>query len=130
MHTEKTFDDVIENHRVAVGADSLRVTLAPGATPDGLEKELAQLRKKNSYYNSFSELERERAKVARLRNQLRRVAKHCARPLDASKADLETCLNKVFFEADLIFHVSLDQDVGWMESEREKAGLAFPSQVE
>ena len=129
MHTEKTFDDVIENHRVAVGADSFRVTLAPGATPDGLEKELAQLRKKNSYYNSFSELERERAKVARLRNQLRRVAKHCARPLDASKADLETCLNKVFFEADLIWHVDLERDVAWMEEQREKAGIAFPEAV-
>jgi hypothetical protein len=56
MLTEKTFDDVIENHRVAVGADSFRVTLAPGATPDGLEQELAKLRESTGYYYSFSEL--------------------------------------------------------------------------
>lgn len=129
MLTEKTFDDVIEHHRAAVGADSFRVTLAPGATPDGLEKELVQLREKNRYYNSFSELERERAKVARLRAKLRQVAKHCARPLDANKADLEACLNKVFNEADLIWHVDLEGDVVWMEEQREKAGLEFPSTV-
>ncbi len=129
MLAEKTFDDVIENHRVAVGADNVRVSLAPGATPDELEKELVRLREKTGYYTSFSELERERAKVARLRAKLRRVARHCARPLDASKADLEACLSKVFNEADLIFHVDLDGDLVWMEEQREKAGLAFPASI-
>ena len=129
MLAEKTFDDVIENHRVATGADNVRVSLAPGATPDGLENELKRLRAKNRYYDSFSELERERAKVARLHDKLRKVAQHCARPLDASKADLESCLSKVFTEADLIFQVDLEGDVAWMERQREKAGIAFPEAV-
>lgn len=129
MLAEKTFDDVIENHRVATGADSVRVSLAPGATPDGLEKELKRLREKTGYYYGFSDLERERAKVARLRARLRQVTSLCARPLDASKADLEDRLNKIFSETDFVSHVDLEVDVAWMEKQREKASVAFPSRV-
>ncbi|CAN0592642.1 unnamed protein product, partial [Laminaria digitata] len=47
MTKELTFDDVIEAHRVEVGAEKVHISLGNKATPEGLAEELRKIREKN-----------------------------------------------------------------------------------
>lgn len=129
MGTERTFDDVIEEHRQAVGAERVSVTLGPAATPEGLARELEKTRRKTAAYESFSELEREQAKVARLRGVMRSALRHSQRRLDATADEMSAKLSAIFGELDLVPDVSLEADTAWMVEQREGRGQPLPPEL-
>lgn len=126
MPEDKTFDDVIEAQRTHLKAERFHVTLGPEATPESLERAFAKINAETARWASFTELEREQAKVARLTAALGRIASRCARPLLAERKELEDRLNDIFGEADMVADVDLVEDVAWMEENRRKQRLELP----
>ncbi|ETX13644.1 hypothetical protein OCH239_09145 [Roseivivax halodurans JCM 10272] len=112
-----TFDDVIEKHRLAAGASSLRVSLAPAATPEGLDAELERLGAISAAYDAFRPEEIEAAKVARLRKLLREIHVLAAQGATDRIVDL----------TGLVVNVDLDQDLAWMRAAREKRSEPLPA---
>jgi hypothetical protein len=124
---DRTFDEVIEAHREEIGATRVRVMLGPEATPDGLASALAELRRTGAVYTSFSELERERAKVHRLHGVLGRVSGLTTTPFDGlSSEEVQSRMSEIFSLTDLVPDVDLEGDIDWMRAERERRGEALP----
>ena len=120
-----TFEDVIEEHRQAVGAVEIRLTPVPGSTPEGLRETLAQLRAEQARYDAFTPLEREKALTRRLKDLLRDISRHCSRPLQASPELLEEKLSQIFLLTDLIPDQA-PEDLEFMIAERQRHGEPLP----
>jgi hypothetical protein len=121
--TDRTFDEVIEAHRQAIGADQVRVSLGPHATPDGLAAALEGLRRTSAVYASFTELEREQAKVHRLRGVLRQVSGLTTTPFDGlAPEEVQRRMSEIFALTDLVPDVDLEGDIAWMRAERDRRG--------
>jgi hypothetical protein len=124
---DRTFDEVIEAHRQAIGASQVRVTLGPEATPDGLAAALEGLRRTGAVYVSFTELERERAKVHRLRGVLRNVCGLTTSPIGGhTPEEVQRRMSEIFALTDLVPDVDLEGDIAWMRAERERRGEPLP----
>lgn len=125
---ERTFDEVIEAHRQAIGAAQVRVSLGPEATPDGLAAALEGLRRTGAVYASFTELEREQAKVHRLRDVLRRVSGLTTTPFEGlPPEEVQRRMSAIFDLTDLVPDVDLEGDIAWMRAERERRGEPLPA---
>lgn len=105
----RAIDDVIEEHRVRIGADKVHVTLGSNPTPEGVEQELIKLEEKSKIYASFTREEQLNAQIFRLRAVLRNVAKKCHRQL----------YEEIFSLVDLVPDVALEQDIEWMTNNRD-----------
>lgn len=70
-----TFDEVIEDYQIKMGADKVHVDLGPEATPDGLMGELRKLAEKENKYNSFPEVAQLKAVIARYKERLSEIGK-------------------------------------------------------
>lgn len=110
-----TFDEVIEEHRQAMGASSIHVSLGPEATPDGLKDVLAALKVQGEIYGSFSEAERRAAEVHRLRTLITEISRTAANP-DVSP---EARLRQIADMTDMIPDVDLDLDIAFMTEARQ-----------
>ena len=125
---ERTFDEVIEAHRQAIGSAQVRVSLGPEATPDGLAAALEGLRQTGAVYASFTELEREQAKVHRLRGVLRQVSRLTTTPFDGiSPEEVQRRMSEIFALTDLVPDVDLEGDIAWMRAERDRRGQPQPA---
>jgi hypothetical protein len=126
MPDKKTLEDVIEAHRAKSGAESLRLTLGPGATPESVDKALIEFDRAMCIYNSFTELERMEAKAHRLRDLLRQVCAKTKRPITGwSQDEYEQRLRDIFALTDLVADIDLDLDIAWMQEQRRKYGKAL-----
>ena len=115
-----SIENVIEAHRIKVGADRLHVSIAKGCTPEQLDRELTNLENQFEKYNSFTPLEQERAKVARLRARLKTIAKMCQK--DVREPETEEMRNfrlAIFAIADVWAEASLPEDTKFMEDARK-----------
>ncbi|PTX52623.1 hypothetical protein IQ03_03948 [Gemmobacter caeni] len=125
---ERTFDEVIEAHRQAIGAAQVRVSLGPEATPDGLAAALEGLRRTGAVYASFTELEREQAKVYRLSDVLRRVSRLTTTPFEGlPPEEVQRRMSEIFALTDLVPDVDLEGDIAWMRAERDRRGQPQPA---
>lgn len=125
--TDRTFDEVLEAHRQAIGASQVRVSLGPAATPDGLAAALEGLRLTGAVYTSFTEVERERAKVHRLRGVLGEVSRLTTTPFDGlPPEEVQRRMSAIFALTDLVPDVDLEGDIDWMRAERERRGEPQP----
>ncbi len=125
---ERTFDEVIEAHRQAIGAAQVRVSLGPEATPDGLAAALEGLRRTGAVYASFTELEREQAKVYRLRDVLRQVSGLTTTPFEGlPPEEVQRRMSEIFALTDLVPDVDLEGDIAWMRAERDRRGQPQPA---
>jgi hypothetical protein len=129
MPVERTIDDVIEEHRVLVGAEEVRVTLCPGATAENLATELAFAREASRVYNSFTDLEKAEATIARFRAKFGRIRNLTSRGQKSSTDTYEKKLHEIFLEADWLVHVDQANDTAWMVAQRVKKGVALPDGV-
>jgi hypothetical protein len=126
--SDRTFDEVIEAHRQAICATQVRVSLGPEATPDGLATELQGLRRIGALYTSFTELERERAKVHRLRGVLRQVSGLTTTPLEGlAPEEVQRRMSEIFALTDMVPDVDLEDDIAWMQAERDRHGQPQPA---
>ena len=126
--TDRSFAEVIEGHRLAIGASQVRVSLGPEATPDGLAASLEALRLTGAIYASFTELEREQAKVHRLRGVLGEVSRLTTTPFDGlPPEEVQRRMSAIFDLTDLVPDVDLDGDIAWMRAERDRRGEAPPA---
>lgn len=124
---DRTFDEVVEAHRRAIGASQVRVSLGPEATPDGVAAALEGLRRTGAVYAGFSELERERAKVHRLRGVLRKVCGLTTSPIEGLTPEEDRRrMSEIFSLTDLVPDVDLEGDIAWMRAERERRGEPLP----
>ena len=144
------FKDVIEAHRKKTGATKLNVDLGPGATPEKLDAALTIHEEKIAAYESFSELEREQATSAGLRDRMRETMKNLGdfqyhlrmatggestsdrnHVTDADKNKLFEKLATIRCALDLAIVTKAypDPDMEWMIAQREKQGLALPDEV-
>ena len=114
-----TFEDVINEQKELRSLKDLHVSLGSGATPDLLRKEFISLNAKVDKYNSFSDIEREQAKNARL-NKLINNLTQLSFMVEYSEASILEFKNKVFNLTDLIPDVDLEVDIDWMENNRTK----------
>lgn len=125
--TDRTFDEVIEAHRQAIGASQVRVTFGPAATPDGLAASLEWLRLTGATYAGYSEVEQERAKVHRLRAVLGEVSRLTTAPFDGlPPEEVQRRMSAIFGLTDLVPDVDLEEDIAWMQAERERRGEPLP----
>lgn len=125
--TDRTFDEVIEAHRQAIGALQVRVSLGPEATPEGLTAALEGLRRTGAVCASFTEVERERAKVHRLRGVLGEVSRLTTTPFDGvTPEEVQRRMSAIFDLTDLVPDVDLEGDIAWMRAERERRGEPLP----
>lgn len=110
-----TFDDVIEEHRQALGASSVHVSLGLEATPESLRAVLAELNAKGEIYGSFSDAERRAAEVHRLRGLIDEISK------TAANSDLapEARLRQILDMTDMIPDVDLELDIEFMTKARQ-----------
>ena len=118
---DMNFDDVKKEHMELTGASDVRFTLGPGATPEGVRDALAKIRSKSEKYESFSELERAQANIARLKSELRAIMKKYRCKLDdMTQRDANKLLGDIFCIAEMacILDSDLDRDVEWMELNR------------
>lgn len=106
VETRAEIDAAIEEHRLLAGAKKVHITLALGATGDSVREYFRRTREISDEYASFSELEHEKAKVARLSARLTKLTHITANTV----AQLE---KKIF---------DLDSDIQWMKLNREKNG--------
>lgn len=128
MPTEKSFDDVVEAHREKSGATHLSVTLGPKATPEGLDAVLEDITRQTAAWAAYSELEREQAKVHRLRQTLRKVCGKTKQPLEGlSIEEYRERLSQIFDLTDLVADVDIRRDTDWMRERREKRGEYLPT---
>jgi len=124
---DRTFDEVIEAHRQEIGASQVRVSLGPEATPEGLATALEGLRRTGAVYASFTEVERERAKVHRLRGVLRKVCGLTTSPIEGhTPEEGRRRMSEIFSLTDLVPDVDLEGDIAWMRDERERRGEPLP----
>lgn len=114
----RAIDDVIEEHRVRIGADKVHVTLGSNPTPEGVEQELIKLEEKSKIYASFTREEQLNAQIFRLRAVLRNVAKKCHRQLHEETVPVSRLL-EIFSLVDLVPDVALEQDIEWMTNNRD-----------
>lgn len=112
--------DVIEAHRLAVGAESVHVTLGDGATAEGLARSFDEVRAQTSLLNAFSAEERLEAQVARLRKLLRKIDRM------ARGGDCGSIIRAV----DMIPDVVMVDDLHCMAGERRKRGEPLPEGLE
>jgi hypothetical protein len=127
MPEERSFEDVIEAHRLKISASKVRVSIGSDATPDGLAAELEKLRLKIAAYASFTELEREQAKVHRLRAVLSRISALTTTPFDGvSMEETQKRMSEIFGLSDMPPDIDLEEDIAWMTAQREKRGEALP----
>jgi hypothetical protein len=128
MPTGKTIADVIEAHRQELKATHLSVTLGPDATPEGLDAALKDINRRSAAWAAYSELEREQAKVHRLRQVLRQVCGKTRQPLEGlSLEEYSARLRDIFGLTDLVADVDIENDTAWMREQREKRGEALPA---
>jgi hypothetical protein len=113
-----TIKDVIEEHRLLVGAEDVHVTLAEGATPEGLKVELENIRQLQAKYNSFPEVLKQTAQVISLKRRLWEIASMCKRNIvdtsTKSDKDYDELRLKIFNKCDMLF-VNLKEDIEVME---------------
>lgn len=124
---DKTFDEVMEAHRQAIGADQVRVSLGPDATPEGLAAALEGLRQTGTVYASFTELEREQAKVHRLRGVFRQMSGLTTTPVEGRPPEeVQRRMSEIFALTELVPDVDLEGDIAWMRTERDRRGEPQP----
>lgn len=111
-----TISDVIEAHRLAIGADRVHVSLGPKATPELVAKELAKLQAKSAIFAAFRLEEQLEAQIARLRGVISDVARH------VRLGETDQILSKT----DWIVDVDLEGDIRSMFDAREKSGEPVP----
>ncbi|WP_027234304.1 hypothetical protein [Leisingera caerulea] len=111
-----TLTDVINKHRAARGADQLRATLGPEATPEALDRDLTRLFSDVNAWAAYRPEEIEAAKVARLRSLLGEISTL------AAKGDT----SRIWDLTDMIADVDIEADTAWMRAEREKRGEPLP----
>ena len=114
-----TFADVIEDHRVAVGAASVHVSLGPEATPENLALELERLRQEGDLFASFTVEEQLGAQVARLRSLLDSIDQL------ARQGDTGAIISAV----DMVPDVDMVDDIGFMAEARRKRKQELPAGV-
>lgn len=115
----KTFESIIEAHRVAVGAEKVHVTLGPDATPEGVEAGFAKLRQEAAAFEGFPVEERQLAFIARLRGTLRKIDGL------AHEKDFEGIVRLT----DMIVDVDMVEDLRYLAAEREKRKEPLPAGV-
>lgn len=121
-------DAVIEEHRVLVGAEKVHLSLGPGANPGNIKTALEEIRIKTNEYNSFSDLEKEQAKVARLRARISRICKLGKTDFEKyneQHEDVTKLKREIFSLTDLVADVDLDKDTEWMKLNRESWKKAY-----
>lgn len=115
-----TFADVIEDHRVAIGAASVHVSLGPEATPENLAVELERLRRECDLFASFTVEEQLGAQVARLRALLDGIDRM------ARQGDTDAIISAV----DMVPDVDMVDDIRFMAEARRKHDLEVPDGVD
>ena len=100
--------EVIEEHRLLVGAENVHLSLGPKATSEIVREELRKLREKETVFCSFSELEQKKAEIARLRNTIDKIW------------ELHSQGKDFFHLVDIVPDVDLDADTKWMQVNKEK----------
>jgi hypothetical protein len=119
--TKLTYEDVKKEHIELTGADSMHISLGPKSTPEGVRESLAKIRADMDLYNSYSELEKTKAHVARLRASLRHIMS--ITKTDISKVDTKDfnkLIGDIFCYSDMAISTDADisHDVKWMELNR------------
>lgn len=102
---DKTYDEVIEEHRLEVGAKAVHISLGPEATPEKLRDELSKQRDIFREWDAFPELLRAQAEMAQLKARLRRLGKLSQihiNDLEKESADARALRGKIFRETDII----------------------------
>lgn len=100
-----TFDEVIEEHRVKIGANRVHVSLGPDATPETLREELERQRKVGEEWNSFPIELRLRAEIEQLHERLRRICRLSQsdfREYETQHPDVSALKKAIFRETDII----------------------------
>ena len=121
-------DAVIEEHRKLVGAEKVHLSLGPNANAENIKSTLEEIRIKSNKYNSFSDLEKEQAKVARLRSRLSRICKLGQtdfKEYDKQHEDVTKLKREIFNLTDLVPDVDLDKDTEWMQLNRENSRRTY-----
>lgn len=120
-----TFDEVIEEHRQLVGAESVRISLGPKATPENLREILRKERETMAEYESFSEAERQAALKHRLKGYLSKCFR-AVQKLDLRDPNQLAVRNEVMGYSDIIPDVAAHEDIPWMLEQRKKKALPCP----
>ena len=121
-------DTVIEEHRVLIGAEKAHLSLGPGANPSNVKTALEEIRIKTKEYNYFSELEQEKAKVARLLAIIKSISKLGQTDFleyDNQHKDVTKLKREIFNLTDLIADIDLEKDTEWMKLNRENWKKAY-----
>lgn len=121
-------DAVIEEHRQLVGAEKVHLSLGPDANAENIRSSLEEIRNKTKQYHEFSELEQEKAKVARLRARLSRICKLGQtdyRKFSEQHEDVTKLKREIFNLTDLIADIDLEKDTEWMKLNRENWKKAY-----
>jgi hypothetical protein len=114
-----TFEDVIEEEKLASGASHIHVSLGPNATPEALQKMFRDQRAIAHVYNGFSDLEQLRAYVNRLEKVLDKVMDLVKTDIKEEQQPAVTNLKyKIFSLIDLIPDVDYEEDIEWMTKNR------------
>jgi hypothetical protein len=71
----KTVDQVIEEHRIRIGAKRVHVSCAPNVTPDALEKALLHVEETDRIFNNIPETFKLQYEVDMLRRRLSEICK-------------------------------------------------------
>ena len=121
-----TFDTVIEEHRLKVGADRVHVTLGPDATPEGLAAEMERVRLDGELIDAFSEVEMERARTARLKRDITALARKATEALQGSEEDRVRALRDVSIADDMFTDTDMVEDLVWMVLDRKARKERLP----
>ena len=115
-------DAVIEEHKKLVGAEKVYLSLGPNANAENVKTALEEIRIKTKEYNYFSELEQEKAKVARLLAIIKSISKLGQTDFleyDNQHKDVTKLKREIFNLTDLFADVDLDEDTKWMKLNRK-----------
>lgn len=126
-----TYEEVITEHQKIVGAGRISFTLGPESTPEGVREELNKLRIIQNAYDEFSDLEKEKAKVARLKRQLSKICKLSKTSIHdfaSQTKEVSKLKSEIFNLSDYFIDVDLDADMKWMELKR-KNGKVTPKET-
>lgn len=94
------------------------------ATPEGLDAAIEEINRRSEAWAVYSELEREQAKVHRLR----KVCGKTPQPLEGlSQEEYSARLSEIFGLTDLVPDVDIEGDTAWMREQREKRGEPLPA---
>ena len=124
--TDRTVSDVIEDHRVMVGAARLHVSLGPNATPDALENALERIRLDTAIFEGFSPEELEKAKTERFKRDIMGLAKIAAKARSGSAQDMRAALDKIALADDMFVDTDMVSDMVWIVLSRKKRGADLP----